>query len=114
MGIFDRWTKKRKTSSGANPESGLTGLFQSATALREQGRYQEALALASQAADLARVRFGEAHPAYAGCLGILAEVHQDLGDHAAALPLFQRVTEIFRVAQGDADPSTSIPCTTSP
>jgi hypothetical protein len=79
MGIFDRFVKKGKAPSAARFESQLDGLLHSVTTLRTQSRWQEALPLARQTADLARSDLGEAHPRYAGCLGNLAGLHRQLG-----------------------------------
>ncbi len=65
-------------------------LFQRVVQLYQQGRYQEAIALATQARDLACQQLGQDHPAYATSLNNLAMLYQAMGDHAAALPLFAR------------------------
>ena len=67
---------------------------QSNPAALSAGRYQEAIALATQARDLARRHLGQDHPDYAISLNYLAMLHLAMGDHAAALPLFRQALEI--------------------
>src|SRR5262245_41248702 len=87
MGLLAWLRKKVRASSGARSESILDELFQSIAMLCHEGRWAEALPLAQRATDLARSQFGEDHPDYAGSLHGLANLHQEMGDYPAALPL---------------------------
>jgi tetratricopeptide (TPR) repeat protein len=73
--------------------------------LCHHGRYQEAIARATQARDLSRQRLGHDHPTCADSLDNLAVLLRDLGDHAAALPLFRQAVEIRRTALGENYPA---------
>ena len=66
--------------------------------LYQQGRDQQALGLAVQARDLIRQHVGEDHPDYADSLNNLARVYREMGDYAAAEPLFRQALEIRRAA----------------
>ena len=83
-------------------------LNQALARLYHQGRYQEAIALATQARELARQYKGQVHPGYANSLNNLALLHQAMGDHAAALPLSRRALEIHRTALGENHPGYAI------
>jgi CHAT domain-containing protein/tetratricopeptide (TPR) repeat protein len=92
-----------------NPDSNdvaqqISGLFQRVVQLYQQGRYQEAITLASHARDFACQHLGKKHPHYAGCLNSLAMLYQATGDQAAAMPFYRQALEIFRVALGENHP----------
>jgi tetratricopeptide (TPR) repeat protein len=72
--------------------------------LYHQGRYQEAVALATHARDSARRHHGQDHLYYADTLNNLAVVYRDMGDHAAALPLFRQALEIYRTRLSENHP----------
>ena len=60
--------------------------------------------------DLANKRkaFGEWHQSYATALSNLGVRHEAMGDHKAALPLFQRARAIIRETQGEKSPGYAI------
>ncbi len=70
--------------------------------LYQQRSYREGIALATEAAILACRHLGQDHPAYAASLGNLTLLYGELGDHAAALPLFREALEITRAALGES------------
>src|SRR5262245_45569476 len=82
----------------------LDQLNQEMVALHQLGQYQQALERAAQARELARQTLGETHPDYASCLNNLAELHETLGDFAAAEPLLQQALQIRRAALGENHP----------
>jgi CHAT domain-containing protein/tetratricopeptide (TPR) repeat protein len=79
-------------------------LFQAGWQFYRQGRYQEAIALATQARDLSRQHPGPKHSRYAASLNNLALAYQGMGDLAAALPLYRQALEIRRTEQGEVHP----------
>src|SRR5262245_37569345 len=87
-----------------DPTQEIKRLFQWVVKLRRQGRDRAAIALATQARDLARQHLGPDHPDYAVSLSWLAFLHQDMGDYAAALPLHRQASEICRMALGEHHP----------
>jgi tetratricopeptide (TPR) repeat protein len=77
-------------------------LNQQITQLYQRGHDQQALGLALQALELIRQRVGEGHPYYADSLDNLAGVYRDMGNYAAAEPLFQQAREIRRDVLGES------------
>ena len=55
---------------------------------------------------------GKSHSEYAGTLNNLAQLYQRMGDHSAALPLYQQATEICRTALGEHHPHYAISLST--
>ena len=72
-----------------------------ATQLCNHGHYQEALAHAAQARDLALRHFGQEHPYYVRSLNGLARLYQTTGDPAAAVRLSRQALEIRCTAVGE-------------
>jgi CHAT domain-containing protein/tetratricopeptide (TPR) repeat protein len=92
-----------KYNSPDDPARQMDELFLRVPQLYDEGRYQEAIDLAIQVRDLARL-LGKYHPRYATSLNNLAMLYQRAGDHAAALPLFRQALEIRRAELGEDDP----------
>jgi CHAT domain-containing protein/tetratricopeptide (TPR) repeat protein len=73
--------------------------------LYQQGRYRQALLLATQVCEGARQVLGEDHPQYATSLNNLAGLYCGTGEYARAEPLFRQASDILRRALGDSHPS---------
>jgi len=71
--------------------------------LYQEGRYREAIAVATQARDSCR-HLRQDHQYYTTSLNNLALLYENLGDHAAALPLLLQICEIERTALGEHHP----------
>jgi tetratricopeptide (TPR) repeat protein len=82
----------------------LKALLQQVSELRQLGRFQEAMALATRARDLAIQHFGPNHPSVATSLNELALLYLAMGDDDAALPLSRQAMEICRTALGESHP----------
>ena len=72
-------------------------------ALYQEGKAAKAVPLAEKARGIWKETLGERHPDYAISLNNLAGLHQAMGDHKAALPLYQKALAILKDA-----PTTSI------
>ena len=73
--------------------------------LYRRGLYQQAVAFASQACDLASRHLGDTHPASARSLNNLATLYESMGNYEAAERLYRQVLEINRRATGEQHPS---------
>jgi hypothetical protein len=87
-----------------DPAQELDRLFPQTGELHDEGRFPEAIKLATLAGDLARRSFGEGHPDYALNVSNLAALHQAMGDRAAAVPLYRQAMEILRTVLGEGHP----------
>jgi CHAT domain-containing protein/Tfp pilus assembly protein PilF len=90
-------------SPGDYPEE-ARALNERISELHQQGRYEEALAVANRACELTRAEAGPGHPAFALGLNNLGLLHMALGDYAAAEPLFRQALEVLRTALGERHP----------
>jgi len=68
-------------------------LSQVVVQLHQQGRFEEAIAPATQARDLALRYLGRDHREYAAILNNLAALYAAMGDYASALPLHRQALE---------------------
>jgi len=75
--------------------------------LYQQGRFQEALQLARQVADLARQHLGPDHPDTAGSLNNLGYLLDSMGDLAGARSCFERALAIHEKALTPDPPDTA-------
>src|SRR5207302_7955437 len=82
----------------------LAEIISAAGRFRQAGRYHQALPLARNAVEFARLHLGEDHPHYAISLNNLAALYESMGDYAAAEPLHQQAGDIFRAALGEDHP----------
>nr|MBA2278541.1 tetratricopeptide repeat protein [Chloroflexia bacterium] len=82
-------------------EGTFNQLLGQAQGLIAEGRYDEALPLAELAAELAKAVGMQDHSAVAAAYNSLAEVHRNLGDPAAAEPLYLQAIEIIRSELGE-------------
>ena len=87
-----------------NPQDQIDQLHRQVVQLFQQGYYERALGLATQARDLARQHLGEDHPDYAASLNNLAGLYRAMGNYAAAEPLFRQASDIWRTALGEDHP----------
>ena len=87
-----------------NPQDQIDQLHRQVVQLFQQGHYEPALGLATQARDLARQHLGADHPHYAASLNNLAELYRSMGNYAAAEPLFRQASDICRTALGADHP----------
>jgi tetratricopeptide (TPR) repeat protein len=72
--------------------------------LYEAGLLEQAIPVARELRDLQRQRGGEALPDFATSLNNLAVLYHEMGDHAAALPLYRQALEVRRTALGEDRP----------
>lgn len=87
--------------------SEIASLHDTILALWREGRYAEALAPAQRVTELSRRLLGETHPEHALALNNLGRVHHELGNFAAAEPLFQQALAIWRAVQGEQHPDVA-------
>lgn len=76
--------------------------------LYQQGRYEQAMAVAARASDLSRQHLGEDHPIYARDLDNLALQYLAMGRYPEAEPLYRRALEIWRDILGEEHPDFAI------
>lgn len=76
--------------------------------LRQQGRFAEALPLASRLAEIVKLLAGESHPAYATSLNDLGEIHRSLGQYAEAEPFYRKCLAIYESTLGPDHSYTGI------
>src|SRR4051812_21835217 len=82
----------------------ITNLNQQVSQLYQQGRYRQALPLATQACDLARGLSGENHPDLAHSLNNLADLHRELGYYTQAEQPYLHALKIKSAALGKEHP----------
>lgn len=75
-------------------------LNQAAIKLYQQRKYDEAVAYAERALNVATHTFGDEHPNVARSLNNLATVYQSLGKYALAQPPYERALEIYEKSLG--------------
>ena len=91
-----------------NRQDQIDQLIRQVVQLFQQGHYEGALVLATQARDLARQHLGTDHPDYAASLNNLADIYRATGNYAAAEPLFRQASDICRTALGVDHPGYAI------
>jgi CHAT domain-containing protein/tetratricopeptide (TPR) repeat protein len=69
--------------------------------LFHEARYEEGIALATEALEFVRQGFGQEDQRYADALNVLAELYRASGNYAAAEPLYLQSGEILRMAGGE-------------
>jgi tetratricopeptide (TPR) repeat protein/CHAT domain-containing protein len=79
-------------------------LNQKLVALREEGKYAEAMTAARNALAIHKEVLGERHPDYARNLNNLALLLKSQGDYAAARPLYERALAIYKDVLGERHP----------
>jgi CHAT domain-containing protein/tetratricopeptide (TPR) repeat protein len=84
--------------------SRLSELDSRAEELKTQWRLGEALAIAAEAVQFARVHLGEESPRFATALNNLAAVYDLQGDYASAVSLHRQALELRRAALGEDHP----------
>jgi CHAT domain-containing protein/tetratricopeptide (TPR) repeat protein len=72
--------------------------------LRQQGRYKQAIQLATHAISLARQQVGNMHPDVASCLNNLALIYDSMGNYVEAEQLYQQALGIFENTLGKQNP----------
>src|SRR5688500_986365 len=87
-----------------NVEEQISQLNQQVVRFFEDGQYEQAINIATQARDLAHQRLGDEHPDYAKSLNNLAELYIATGDYARAELLHHQALEIRRTALGENHP----------
>jgi tetratricopeptide (TPR) repeat protein len=71
----------------------------------DMGQPAMALPLASEYLKAQRRLFGDTHPDTAGCVGELACVFSNLGDHARAGPLFEEALAVYKSCHASDHPA---------
>lgn len=79
-------------------------LNQQVIKLYHQGKYDQAMSIATQAYDFARQSFGTDHPDFATCLDNLALLYKAMGDYACAERHMNQALEIRRDVLGENNP----------
>jgi CHAT domain-containing protein/tetratricopeptide (TPR) repeat protein len=87
-----------------NPQEQVGRLNRQVVGLLQQGRYAQALPLATDVCEQARQALGADHPDYATSLNNLAGLYRDTGEYARAEPLYRQALEITRQALGEDHP----------
>jgi CHAT domain-containing protein/tetratricopeptide (TPR) repeat protein len=72
--------------------------------LHQQGRYNEAVAIAVKVLAERRQLLGEKHRAYATSLNNLALLYQEMGERGKALPLYLEARDLLRQELGEKHP----------
>jgi Uncharacterized protein conserved in bacteria len=88
----------------ASLQEQLTQLNEELIGLYQQGRYQQAVVVATKACLFAGQTLGKAHPVYATFVDFLARLYYSMGDFATAGSLYQQALEIRRTALGENSP----------
>ncbi|MBL8392336.1 MAG: tetratricopeptide repeat protein [Candidatus Accumulibacter sp.] len=79
-----------------------------AVELHRQGRYREAIPIATQALEQAEAQFGPEHRVTAQALNNLALLYQSMGRYEDALPLYRRALAICEQVVGLEHPDTAL------
>ena len=84
-------------------------LNQQVVKLYDQGKYDQAMGIATQACDFARQSFGKDHPNFATCLDNLALLYKAMGNYSCAEKHMDQALEIRRkVGENNPDFVTSL------
>ncbi|NMQ07643.1 tetratricopeptide repeat protein, partial [Candidatus Accumulibacter phosphatis] len=75
--------------------------------LYRQGRYREAIPIATRALQQDEAQFGIEHPSTATSLSHLASLYQSMGRYEDALPLYRRALAIREKVLGPEHPDTA-------
>jgi CHAT domain-containing protein/Tfp pilus assembly protein PilF len=70
-----------------------------------EGKYQDGLRAASEAAEVCKRLMGPAHPDYGAILINLALIYQSMGDYARAESLCRQASEVFKTTLGETHPA---------
>jgi len=85
-------------------ERQIERLSQQVHQLYQEGRYEEAIDIATQACDLTRQHLGEEHPDFATSLNNLGLLYDSMGKYEAAESLIRQALEIIRRSLGEEHP----------
>lgn len=83
-------------------------LNQQATQLMQQGRYEQAMQLTTEAFDLAHQHLGEENPEFAKSLHILAVLYHRMGNYDEAEQLYRQALKIQHKVLGEEDPDFAV------
>ena len=86
----------------------LMEAYNQGKALREAGRYEQAIPHMRKALELGEKEFGPDHPATATLLNNLAALYRDQGRYKAAEPLFKRALAIHEKGLGPDHPNVAV------
>lgn len=92
------------SAGSASPAARAAELNREVVELYGRGDYEQALAKAIEARELARGALGAEHPEFATSLDNLAAVYKALGRYAEAEPLLEQAIKIRRKTLGENDP----------
>ena len=85
----------------------LMEAFQQGKALKEAGRYEQAIPFYREALGLGEQEFGPEHPTTATLLNNLAELYRAQGRYGAAEPLYKRALAVLEKALGPDHPDVA-------
>ena len=85
----------------------LRELHEKVKVMHDESRHEEARSLSSEAYELARGEFGDAHPATASAANNLALMHKGCGDTDAAATLYRTALDSYRDSVGEGHASTA-------
>ena len=86
----------------------LQNAYDQYKALKEQGKYREALPFIQEAVRLGEARLGKENKTIATLLNNLGTLYNDLGEYDKAEPLYKRALEITEKALGPTHPSVAL------
>src|SRR5437879_185412 len=88
-------------------EQQLAQLNQQVIHFYREGRFEQAIDLATQACDLIRRQCGPQHPDLAAILADLANLYRAAGNPTGAEPLYQEALAVARAAWGEQHPEVA-------
>ena len=93
-------TQQSRVPDAHTPDRQLIDLNAQADALTQQGKYADAILIATAALKQAETSFGPEDPRVSGALNRLASIYFRQARYAEAEPLFQRALQIFEKTAG--------------
>ena len=85
----------------------LMEAYRQGKALKEAGRYEQAIPFYREALELGEREFGPDHPTTALLLNNLASLYESQGRYAEAEPLYERALAILEMALGPEHPNVA-------
>ena len=85
-----------KSNEDDNLKEQITSIKQQATELSKEGKYGEAIDVATQIHKILEKEYGENNSQYAGSLNDLADLYYYKGNYSKTEPLYKQALEIRR------------------
>ncbi len=105
--ILFAWSLCPLAGHAEDSKDETAALNQQVVQLYQQGKFAEAIPIATKVLELREKALGPEHPGTARSLGNLAGLYQAMGDYARAEPLYQRALKIWEKALGPEHPDTA-------